>query len=187
MSLESTVTKVLRGHPATKINFKIDTLVINRVQMEKVAKAIESDDIKVEVDATGDQLDAAYSSWKTRRVKEGEKKLIGKITLKNKNVAAKAIGRAAIFHESVHALKDVNDTKITMHNDEVAAYVADALYLKLSDVHQVAGGAQEKAIFNAAFAIVDSKKMVKKAQVALRWDDCNKLRDAIKAHSAYGG
>jgi hypothetical protein len=155
--------------------------------MEKVAKAIESGDITVVADSTGDQLDAAYSSWKTRRVKEGEKKLLGKITLKNKAVGAKVIGRAAIFHESVHALKDVNNTKITMHNDEVAAYLADALYLKLSGIHKVAGGAQEKAIFNAAFAIVDSRKMTKKKGVSLRWDDCTNLREKIKAHPAYGG
>jgi len=187
MGLETTITKVLRGHPASRINFKIDSLIINDVQMEKVAKAIERGDILVKVDATGDQLDASYSSWKTRRVKEGEKKLIGVITLKNKDVAMRAIGRAAIYHESVHALMNVNDIKITMHNDEVAAYLADALYLKLSDIHQVGGGAPEQAIFNAAFAIVDSKKMIKQAQVALRWDDCNKLREAIKAHSAYGG
>lgn len=187
MSLESTVTKVLRNHPAGKINFKIDTIAINRVQMEKVAKAVESGDIAVEADATGPKLGAAYSSWKTRRVEEGQKKLLGKITVKNEDVAKEVFGRAAIFHESVHALMDVNGSKITMHNDEVAAYLADALYLRLSGRTRVEGGAQEKAIFNAAFKIIDSKAMIKKAPVTLRWDDCDALRDAIKAHSAYGG
>jgi hypothetical protein len=187
VSLESTVTKVLRDHPAGKINFKIDTIVINRVQMEKVAKAIENGDISVEAKGTGDRLGAAYLSWKSRRFTEGEKKLLGTIAVKNEDVVKDAIGRAAVFHESVHALMDVNGSKITMHDDEVAAYLADALYLKLSGKTQVSGGPKEKAIFNAAFAIVDSKSLIKKAPVTLRWDDCDALRDAIKAHSAYGG
>lgn len=187
MSLEATIADVLRKDPARKINFKVDTIAVNRVQMEKVAKAIENGDIAVEADTTGPQLGAAYSSWKTRRTEEGEKKLLGKITVASEDVAKKVIGRAAIFHESVHALMDVNDSKITMHNDEVAAYLADALYLKLSGVVQVGGGAQEKAIFNAAFAIIDSNSLIRKAPVALRWDDCDALREAIKAHPAYSG
>lgn len=187
MSLEATIADVIRKHPAGKINFKIDTIIINRTQMEKVAKAIESGDITVEVKDTGEQLGAAYSSWKTRRVEAGEKKLIGKISVKNEDVAKQVFGRAGIFHECVHALMDVNNSKITMHNDEVAAYLADALYLRLSGKTQVGGGAEEKAIFKAAFDIIDSKALIKKAPVALRWDDCDRLRDAIKAHSAYGG
>jgi hypothetical protein len=119
-------------------------------------------------------------------VEEGEKKLIGKITVKSAAVAKNVIGRAAIFHESVHALMDVNGSKITMHNDEVAAYLADALYLNFSGVSQVGGGEKEKAIFNAAFAIIKAKGLMKKTSVALRWDDCDALRDAIKAHGAYG-
>jgi hypothetical protein len=41
------------------------------------------------------------------------------------------MGRASIFHESVHALKDVKGWKVpSMQDEEVVAYLADAIYLR---------------------------------------------------------
>ena len=184
MSLESSVASVLRGHPVGLIGFKVDMISIDKLQMESVAKAIENQDILVETGSTGSQLGAAYSSWVTRRLDPGEKKLIGKITLGNANVVKTPLGKAAIFHESVHALMDVKGLKVSMHNDEVAAYLADAMYLKATKT-SVSGGTLEMAIYNAAFAIIDAHKMLTKKGVALKWTDCDALRDAIKAHPAY--
>ncbi len=185
MSLESSCASVLRNDPVGRISFKIDVITFDKSQMEHVAKAIDNKDVAVEVGNSGSQLGASYSSWKTRRLDPGQKKLIGKITVGSANVVNHVMGKAAVFHESVHALMDVRDIKVTMHNDEVVAYLADAMYLKASNVTSVSGGAPEKAIYEAAFKLIDDRKMLTNRGVALSWSDCDALRDAIKAHPAY--
>lgn len=184
MSLESDVALVLRADPVGRISFKVDLVVVDKSQMECVAKAIDKKDISVETGSTGSQLGAAYSSFTSRTFKSGEKKLIGKITLGSQSVPKSALGKASIYHESVHALMDVKGIRLAMQDDEVVAYLADALYLRATKTN-VFGGELEMAIFNAAFAIVDGRQMVTKPGVALKWSDCDPLRDAIKAHPAY--
>lgn len=184
MSMQSNVAAVLRSSPVGQISFKVDSILVDKAQMEAVAAAIEKQDIAVEVAGTGPQLGAAYSSFVSRRWADGEKKLIGKITLGGTDVVNSSVGKAAIFHESVHALIDVKGLKVSMHNDEVIAYLADAMYLKKSATN-ITGGALEKAIYDAAFAIIKAHKMLTKLGVALKWTDCDALRDAIKAHPAY--
>lgn len=186
MSLESDVAGVLRKDPVGRISFKIDNIAVNKAQMDSVAKAIESRDIAIEVGSTGAQLGAAYSSFTARRVLPGEKKLIGKITLGSASVVNTPLGKAAIFHESVHALMDVKALKLGMHNDEVVAYVADAAYLRATRT-SITGGPLEKAIFSAAFALVDGRNLLTKPGTTMTWKDCDALRDAIKAHPAYRG
>ena len=184
MSMQSSVAEVLRNPPVGHISFKIDNIAVNKAQMEAVAAAVEKQDIAVEVANTGPQLGAAYSSFVSRRWADGEKKLIGKITLGGADVVTSSVGKAAIFHESVHALMDVKGLKVSMHNDEVIAYLADAMYLKKTSTN-ISGGELEKAIYNAAFAIIQTHKMLTKLGVTLKWTDCDALLDAIKAHPAY--
>jgi hypothetical protein len=184
MSVQSSVADVLRNPPVGLISFKIDTITVNKAQMEAVAAAIVKQDIAVEVASTGPQLGAAYSSFVSRKWSNGEKKLIGKITLGRADVVKSSLGKAAIFHESVHALMDVKGLKVSMHNDEVIAYLADAMYLKKTTT-SISGGELEMAIYNAAFAIIQAHKMLTTQGVTLKWTDCDALRDAIKAHPAY--
>jgi hypothetical protein len=184
MGLEADVAKVLRVEPAGRINFTVEQATVSKSQMEHVAKAIDNGDVAIEVASTGHQLGAAYSSFVSRRWAEGEKKLIGKITLGNAGVVRTALGKSSIFHESVHALMDVRGIKIAMQQDEVVAYIADALYLRATRT-PVSGDAAAMAIFNAAFALVDGHKMLTKPGVILKWTDCSALHDAVKAHPAY--
>ena len=185
MSFQSDVAEILRTPPVNRISFKVETIAIDRPQMDLVAKAIEKQDISVGVGSSGPQLGAAYSSFVGRRFGPGEKKLIGSITLGSENVVRSAVGRAAIFHESVHALKDVKGWKTpSMQDEEVVAYLADAMYLRANHT-TVSGGALEMAIYKAAFAIVDGRNMLTTPGVILRWTDCDALRTAIKAHPAY--
>jgi hypothetical protein len=154
----SSVVEVLKNSPVGTIDFKVDVVSVNKDQMAAVAAAIEKQDIAVEVAATGPKLGAAYSSYVSRKWGADEKKLIGKITLGDASVAKSAVGKAAIFHESVHALMDVKGLKISMHNDEVVAYLADALYLMKTSA-AISGGEAEMAIYNAAFKIITTHKM----------------------------
>jgi hypothetical protein len=185
MSLPSDVAQVLRVHPASRISFKIEHVVVDSTQMDLVAKAIEKQDISVATGSTGPQLGAAYSSFVGRRFGPGEKKLIGSITLGSENVVRTPLGKASIFHESVHALKDVKGWTVpSMQDEEVVAYVADAMYLRANHT-SVSGGPLEMAIYKAAFAIVDGRDMLTRPGAVLRWSDCDALRTAIKAHPAY--
>jgi hypothetical protein len=185
MSLESDVAGVLRGHPADRIAYSLDRIPVDSVQMEFVAKAIDKGDISVTITSTGNLLGAAYSSYKGRRPEAGQKQLIGEIALPSASVLNSSIGKAGIFHESVHALLDVRPRSISVRNgDEALAYIADALYLKATKTG-VQGDRLAKAIYDAAFDIIDQYKMLTKRRVALNWSQCGDLLDAINAHPAY--
>jgi hypothetical protein len=192
MSLESSVAEVLRNDPAARISFKIDGMMrdrrieVDKTQMEGVAAAIEHQDVLVTVGDPGG-FGAAYSSWRTRRIEPGERRLIGKLTVRNVNVVNSVLGRAAVFHESVHALMDVNNYRVSMHDDEVIAYLADATYLKASNLTNLAGGPQELAIYAAAFALVDRRRLLATPGALLSAADCEDLRSAIRAHPLYQG
>ena len=187
MSLESDVADVLRKDPSGRINFKVDNIAVNKKVMEPVAAAIEAGDIAVETEGVGGALGAAYSSYVGRKWTTGEKKLIGKISLAGPKTVTTQIGKAAIFHESVHALMDVASIKITMHNDEVVAYIADALYMKATNIKASTNSAEDKKILDAARALVDQHKLLETPGKTLTWQQCDGLRDAIKANSKYGG
>jgi hypothetical protein len=185
MSLESDVAGVLRSSPVDQIRFSIDTIAINEAELEKVAKAIDTGDILV----VAGQANAGpyYQTMKTMRTKPGEDKKIGKITL-GERAPKSVIGRAAIFHESIHALMDVNGVSLNRHRHEVIAYLADAMYLTASNFPSKRLGvdSQGRAIFDAAYGLVKSKKMQRIRRGAkLSWSDCSGLLNAIKAHKDY--
>jgi hypothetical protein len=184
MSLESDVAAVLRNEPAGRISYSLGSIPVDKSQMEFVAKAIETGDISVSVKHTGG-LDAAYSSFKGRRQEAGQKKLIGEIALRTASVVTHSIGRAGVFHESVHALVDVKTRIITVRNgDEALAYIADAMYLKATNT-SVSSDPKGQAIYDAAFALISRRKMLARPGVALKWTDVGDLLDAINAHPAY--
>ena len=108
----------------------------------------------------------------------------GKLTLGSPNVVKSPVGKAGVFHECTHALMDVKGHKVSMQNDEVVAYLADAMYLKKT-MTTVSGGVPEMAIYKAAYAIIDAHHMLTKHGVTLKWTDCDALRNAIKAIPAY--
>ena len=185
MSLEpAAVAKVLRAPPVGQLNFQVDKIAVNQRQMEHVAKAIEGKELQIEVGNTGG-FGAAYTSWKGARWKDGETKYRGRITLSGPAVVDSTIGRAAIFHECVHALIDLKDLKPSELQDEVAAYIADALYLRMLKQSVSSSDSLVMAIYKAAFAIVDTNKLATKSGVTLTWKDCEALGKAIKAYPNY--
>ena len=179
MSLESDVVNVLRTDPAGRIAYSLERSAVNRTQMELVAKAIESGDIVVEIGPPDTKFDANYSTYRNRRLDPGEKKIIGKIVVRHASVTSRPIGRAGVFHESVHALADIRQDNISVHNGEEAlAYIADAMYLRATKT-TVSGSPEAVAIYKAAFEIVDERKMLTKSGVTLKWSDCDDLIKAI--------
>lgn len=185
MSIESDVTGVLRTGPVARIAYSLDNITVDKFQMEFVAKAIEGGDVAVKITGVGNLLDAAYSSYKGRRPEAGQKKLIGEIALRSAGVVHSPVGKAGIFHESVHALLDVKPRNISVRNgDEVLAYIADAMYLKATNT-SIRSDPPGTAIYTAAFDIIAKHKMLAKRGAALKWSDCGDLLDAVNAHPAY--
>jgi hypothetical protein len=184
MSLESDVVAVLRNDPAGRISYSLGSIPVDKSQMEFVAQAIESGDIAVSIKNTGG-LGAAYSSFKGRREEAGQKKLIGEIALPDANVLNHWIGKAGVFHESVHALVDVKSRVIPVRNgDEALAYIADAMFLQ-STKTTISSDPKGEAIYDAAFALISQRKLLTQRGVALKWSDAKDLLDAINAHPAY--
>jgi len=185
MSIEADVARVLRIGPAASIAYSLDHIVVDKLQMEFVAKAIDSGDVAIKITNVGNLLGAAYSSYKGRRPEAGQKKLIGEIALPRVGVVNDPVGKAGIFHESVHALLDIKPTNISVDNgDEALAYIADALYLRATNT-SIRSDPAGMAIYDAAFGIITKHKMLTTRGVALKWSDCDDLLDAINANPAY--
>jgi hypothetical protein len=181
MSLETEVANVLRMPPAPRVAFKVATIEVNVERMGRVAAAIDQGDIGVVIGDTG-TMGAGYTA---PRPGPGEKKF-GFITLKSEAVPQSPLGRASVFHECVHALRVVAGYKFTDENDdEVVAYLADALFLKCLGHNSVGGAAEDVAIYTAAFKVIDAFQMHIYKNKALRWSDLKELRQAIDENSHY--
>jgi hypothetical protein len=184
MSIESDVAALLRAPPVGRISFTLGGVVIDKAQMGYVADAIDRNDVRVAIGDTGG-FGAAYSSFLHRVWSAAEEnvKCKGRLTLRSASEAHTPQGKAAIFHECVHARMDVGVPAVALPNndDEIVAYVADALYQRLTGTTVPAGtGKLEMAIFNAAYALVDKHQMVKRRGVVLTWPDCSELRGAVE-------
>ena len=119
-------------------------------------------------------------------LKPWEKRITGEITIKRQAISSKN-GKAVIFHESVHALKDVCNYKLdNMQQDEALAYVADAIYMSFEKIKFPKTGLVG-ALYKELKALIDKHKMLVKPGTALQWTDCDKLILAVKAIPVYSG
>jgi hypothetical protein len=177
VQFQKKVADVLRQPQIDKIDFVLvdDALDVSPERLKKVGDAIESLRIDVAVNSSGSLLSAAYSPHSN------------KMTLGDIQVPDRMLGRAAIVHESVHALVDLcKYTKATELSDETAAYLAEVIFLRATN-SWVSGGATAMAIYNAADQIVTTHKLGKGKRVQLKWTDYLPLRKAIHGHAAYSG
>jgi len=176
------VAAILRSAPARCVNFTVEGISVNPVQMEKVAREIIQSSVVIRLGSSG-SFDASYTSWKTRRPKAGEARKTGRITIRQKALTS-AVGKAAIFHESVHALMDVAGYKPGMSKDEAVAYLADALFMNAQGASLTLTG-PGKAIFQAASSLIASHNLLRKPGTILKWADFADLLSAIKASPLY--
>ncbi len=84
-----------------------------------------------------------------------------------------------IVHEGVHAWADLSNFKKGL-SDECAAYVTEVLYL-----HAVNRRLSGHPIYDAANEVVATQGLDKRHGVSLTREQCQSLRDAIKAEPAY--
>lgn len=183
INISAEVTKILKTNPVNRIDFKIDLISVNQNQMIRVANAIDNNLIEVNLGSSGTNFAASYTSWKTRKQIAGQQKMVGKITI-SENALHTQIGKAAIFHECIHALMDVAGYKPGMRKDEAVAYLADALYMETLKI-KVSQIGLVGALYNAANKLINSKNMIKNPGTVLTWSDCDALLAAIKAIPEY--
>jgi hypothetical protein len=171
MSLADTVAAIFEGPRVARIHFRLGRLEISPQRLRGVGKAIKKGDIKVEVH-TGKLLGAAYDPHDDTLMVPDDK-------------LASVVSQAGVLHEGVHALVDMYKCKeVTVLNDEAAAYLAEAIYLRAAH-SWVNGGAAEMAIYNAADQIAKAHNLYNKRGVRLSNDDVADLRAAIHKHPAY--
>jgi len=176
---------LLRSGPVGRVNFRIEANAVNQKLMEKVVNAIWDDFVAVTEGYSGPKLAASYNSSKTRVPKAWQKKRMGTIVVRPGAINTR-MGKAAIFHECVHALKDLCNYKMNMQKDEAFAYLADAVYMAHENI-KVTNTGKVGNLYTAANAIIKSKKMLEKPGTVLQWSDCEALIAAVKAIDVYSG
>lgn len=174
MSLASNVAAIFEGPQVARIHFRLGRLEVSPQRLRGVGQAIKKGNIKVVVAKTGKLLSAAYSPHSDT------------LTLPDDKLASVS-SRAAVLHEGVHALVDMYKCKeVTVLNDEAAAYLAEAIYLRAAH-SWISGGAVEMAIYDAADKVAKAHDLYSKRGVRLSSDDVADLRAAIHKHPAYSG
>ena len=116
------VLNILRGHEAARIRFTVPvgsaTITINTHTFQDVARAIEADDIAIDVDTPMpagvgaqylDDVDTLQIPPIFGREQEGE-----------------------LLHECTHAWFDLKSTSIPALDEEATAYVVSSLYFRVS-------------------------------------------------------
>lgn len=174
MSLAEQVAAVFFGPRIDRIDFKLGPLEVSPKRLQGVGRAIRRGAIAVEVESTGRLLSAAYSPHRDR------------MTLRSDRIGG-VVMQASILHEGVHALVDLyRCTQLTVLDDEAAAYLAEAVYLKAAHTW-VRGPDASADIYLAADAIAKEHGLYVRRGARLSTKDVASLRRAIHAHPAYSG
>ncbi|QYO66850.1 hypothetical protein [Leptolyngbya sp. 7M] len=132
MTTRQRVISILRSPEAMRIRFSFDsggtTHTIRRRTFEQVARAVENRRIRVIVSTTfGAGVGALYHPDSN--------------TIETPPVIGRA-NQGLLLHEAVHAAFDLQRTAIPAVDDEAAAYVADALYFRMTGLARLRWNAQ---------------------------------------------
>jgi hypothetical protein len=171
MSTRDDAIRLLRGHQASRINFSFPssaagTVTVNSYTFERVATAIENNIITVDdtVRLPAD-IGAVYVPDK---IPGGEMLL------------RREIGRqhnGEVIHESVHASFDLTHSTLPRVDDETAAYIASALYWRMTGLRCSPNATIYRAASNVADSILHRRGIVA--------DELNALRNRIRNHPVY--
>lgn len=171
MSIRDDAIRLLRGHQAARIKFSFPSsaggnITVNSSTFERVATAIENDIISVDdtVRLPAD-IGAIYVPDRTPG---------GEMLLRRE------IGRqhnGEVIHESVHASFDLTHSTLPRVDDEAAAYIASALYWRMTGLRCN----PDSRIYCAASNVADSI-LHRRGVIA---GELNALRNRIRNHPVY--
>jgi hypothetical protein len=160
-ALSDQVVQVLRGGEAGKINFTIGAVKITGGDFGKVADEIELGCVKVHHDQRGEFVPAGsaryISNGKTSTVPGSKAYLPGDSMILGFGSLRTLDDKSLIVHEAVHAINDLFMVTMRGIDDEVAGYVAQALYYRRAGFTGVpiADDALIQDVYKAAFAYAD--------------------------------
>lgn len=176
LTLPLAVASIFEDSKNSNINFSIIGISIRPSHFVEVGKAIRESRITLEIDPKLAQGDAVYFFKDNKMV------------LKSYDFNDLLLC-ALIIHEGVHAINDIKKrSKIATIDDEVAAFVAQALYIRGHGYPSSTGlrltdnNKKKDAIFENAFVIADLISARRSF-----WREWIDLRAAIKAVPDYAG
>jgi hypothetical protein len=156
-----------------QIDFTLDGITIDAAGLREVGQLMLQGRITVDVGNTGHMLSAAYTPH------------LNTMKIAASNRPPNDLWRAGIVHESVHALIDLRRVSTTVLNDETAAYLAEAVYIRAGGIAITPSDPKVALIFNTARRVVEAHKMHYQNGSSLSSKDCGDLQAAILAHPAY--
>jgi hypothetical protein len=172
MAITDDVAQVFDSARIDRIDFRLNGLEVSPKRLREVGKAIRAGKIKVKVSSSGKLLSASYHPHDNRLFVPTDQ--IGAVMI-----------QASIVHEGVHALVDLfRATNLTVLDDEAAAYLAEAVYLRAAHTW-VKGESAASAIYQAADAVARAHDLYSRRGVKLSADHVAELRKVIHAHPAY--
>lgn len=158
-----------------QIDFTLDGFTIDAAGLREVGRLMLQGRIHVEVGDTGSRLGAAYTPHSNT------------MKIKASNRPPNDLWRAGIVHESVHALIDLRCVRTTVLNDETAAYLAEAVYIRAGGLALTPSDPGVARVFSAARRIVEANQMQYQNGTSLTSQDCADLQAAILALEVYAG
>ncbi|RVT84477.1 hypothetical protein DXV76_12400 [Rhodobacteraceae bacterium CCMM004] len=167
-----------------RLNFTIDGFAVDTAGFRKIGQMVELGTITVGTSARGHGhvTAAVYTALNRNR-------LTVPPGLDLTGRTARAVSdQAMVVHECTHALMDYHRFQTSAGAQEVAAYIAGALYAKARAVVMSApGDPQTDAIFSSAHAVVANRGMVGRLNqtLAAADPDVALLAAAVAGHREY--
>ena len=177
MSTRNQVVQLLRGPEASRIRFTFPfaagTVTISPVSFNRVATAIESGQMRIDVtNAFPPGVAGQYISGTPN-------------TLRIKPLAGR-VESGLVLHECTHAVFDLTQTHVTANDDEAASYVVDALYFRMTGLKHPRWNAEPHATAGAvADALLRRYAAGTRGIPALDTDTWNALKLQIMLHPVY--
>jgi hypothetical protein len=187
--LANTVLRILRQPGIWKVGFDLGGLVVTGMRYSMVAKAIEEGKIECRVvnqfqSQVRDQLAQGMST-----VARYDSDLNTMLFAREDYGSSKVSEETTIFHEATHAIFDLfansQDDRTLAINDESAAVLAEALYLRLCDkppgnFTMFIDGPQDEALKLADKMMAETGDFERDRRTYfLRPPQTQKLRDAV--------
>ncbi len=158
------------------IDFQFEDMRITPQGLREVGRLMLQGRINIEVGDTGEHLGAAYSPHSNT------------MHIGATNRPPNDEWRAGIIHESVHALVDLRRVSTSVLNDETAAYLAEAIYIRSGGIAIVPSNPKAARILEEARLVVEAHQMQYRGGARLSVGDCRDLQSAILAYTeAYAG
>jgi hypothetical protein len=165
--LKKFIVDILREPAVGKIDFHLQTVQVNGSGLRDIARIIQKGDIQIYLYG-GLSSEAKYFPKRD--------------ALAVKSMSNELAFKGLIVHEAVHALLDLKKaSRMTVLSNEVAAYIAQVLYLLYSGEEDFSTSPR---VFQETLKLVQQYNLTK-GNVWLRWTHYQHLRTVVQQDPLY--